>query len=323
MNNPRARVTTQLLQRRARDLKRHLPAAAGGDDHAVHQARVATRRLREAVPVLATGLKHSKAGKARRKIRRLTRALGTVRELDVTLHLLGDLAQSGEHPRTAIEEVRARVVGERDERRAAMLKRLDHVNTSKLDRRLASVAEALEKSDDEEWRGVLSTRLLKRSKRLSKAIDDAGHMYAADRLHAVRIAAKKLRYGLELAADGGVPGAAPLLRPIKRTQDVLGRLHDLQILQHHIAAVQAAPGAERPGMHEALESLARHVEDECRHLHGRYLMSAGTLRQACTVIETTLVAEVQRPRVQSRRPLKMKKMTLAAKPSAAAAAGRR
>ena len=59
------------------------PAAVAGDDLAVHQARVTSRRLREAVPVLATGLTGSKAGKARKKIRRLTRALGSVRELDV------------------------------------------------------------------------------------------------------------------------------------------------------------------------------------------------------------------------------------------------
>ena len=69
-----------------------------GDDNGVHQARVTSRRLREAVPVLATGLKGSKAGKATRKIRRLTRALGTVRELDVTLTLLDELAQSPEVP---------------------------------------------------------------------------------------------------------------------------------------------------------------------------------------------------------------------------------
>ncbi len=40
-------------ERRARALKRHLPAAIGGDGIGVHQARVASRRLREAVPVLA------------------------------------------------------------------------------------------------------------------------------------------------------------------------------------------------------------------------------------------------------------------------------
>ena len=45
-----------LLLRRARELERHLPPAVAGDDVGVHQARVASRRLREAVPVLAIGL---------------------------------------------------------------------------------------------------------------------------------------------------------------------------------------------------------------------------------------------------------------------------
>ena len=81
MNTRTPRVTTLLLQRLSRALKRHLPKAVAGDDGGVHHARVTSRRLREAVPVLATGLKGSKAGKARRKIRRLTRALGTVRDL--------------------------------------------------------------------------------------------------------------------------------------------------------------------------------------------------------------------------------------------------
>lgn len=318
MNNPRPRVTTQLLLRRARALKRHLPAAAAGDDHGVHQARVATRRLREAVPVLATGLKHSKAGKAARKIRRLTRALGTVRELDVTLQLLGHLAQAGTLPRTALEEVRARVMTERDERRAVMLERLGHVKSAKLERRLASVADALQASTDDGWRRVLSSRLLKRSKRLGKAVAEAGQLYAPDRLHEVRIAAKKLRYGIELAADGGVRAAAPLLRPIKRAQDLLGQLHDLQVLQGHVAAVQAGPAADRPGMHAALEAITRHIEESCRHLHGRYLMTATTLNDVSVLVESKVVGELARPR--ARRPLKM---TLRSKPAAAAAAGRR
>ena len=64
MNTRSPRVTTLLLQRLARTLERHLPAAVAGDDTGVHQARVTSRRLREAVPVLATGLEGSKAGKA-------------------------------------------------------------------------------------------------------------------------------------------------------------------------------------------------------------------------------------------------------------------
>ena len=40
MNRRAPRVTTLLLQRRARALARHLPAAVAGDDRGVHQARV-------------------------------------------------------------------------------------------------------------------------------------------------------------------------------------------------------------------------------------------------------------------------------------------
>ena len=318
MNDSDARVTTRLLQQRARALKRHLPAAVAGDDHAVHQARVATRRLREAVPVLSTGLKQGKVRKAGRKIRRLTRALGGVRELDVTLHLLDELARDGAVPRTALEDVRAHVVAERDRSREVMIARLHDVNADKLQRRLASVAEALEESDDDAWREVLGTRMLKRSRKLRAAIDEAGQMYVPDRLHAVRIAAKKLRYTLELAADSGATTAAPLVRTIKRAQDLLGRLHDLQILQTHVAAVQAGPGTARPGMHQALESVARYVEDACRHLHGRYLGSAGTLRELCEAIPVKVVPQLEKPR--ARRPLKM---GLARKSASATAGGRR
>src|SRR3954469_10813974 len=129
----------RLLDRRSRALKRQLAAAIAGKDAGVHQARVASRRLREAVPVLTEGLHHTKGGKAQRKIRKLTEALGTVRELDVALHLIDELAERPAVPRPALAEVRAQVIEEREARRAVMLKRLDEVNSEKLERRLLTV----------------------------------------------------------------------------------------------------------------------------------------------------------------------------------------
>jgi CHAD domain-containing protein len=52
----------------------------------VHQARVASRRLREALPVLRASVHQSRLGRVRRQVRRMTRALGPVRELDVALY---------------------------------------------------------------------------------------------------------------------------------------------------------------------------------------------------------------------------------------------
>ncbi|MEP6917459.1 MAG: CHAD domain-containing protein [Acidobacteriota bacterium] len=227
MNSRAPRRTSLLLERLARALDRQLPAAIAGDDKGVHHARVASRRLREAVPVLATGLPGHHGAKARRKIRRLTCALGTVRELDVTLSILDELAHSETSFRTAVEDVRTFVVAERDGRRTEMLHRLERVDAAKLGRRLASVSAALKEAVDEPWRKALSARLLTRGRRLGAAIDAAGHLYDPERLHAVRVAAKKLRYGLELAADSGTRQAAPLVRQIKKAQDMLGRLHDL------------------------------------------------------------------------------------------------
>lgn len=321
MNARASRPTTRLLQRLSGALKRHLPKAIDGDDRAVHQARVTTRRLREAVPVLATGLKSSKSGKARRKIRRLTRALGTVRELDVTLALLDELARSTHVPRTAVEDVRARVIEERDARRKVMLERLDAVNVEKLDKRLQSVGAALDDATAEPWRKALATRLLGRVRSLSAAMDAAGHMYAPEHLHAVRIAAKKLRYGLELAADSGVEEAAAHVRTIKRAQDMLGKLHDFQVLQRHVAAVQSAPPASRPQSREALEDLARHIEGQCRHLHGRYVALVPSLRELTAVVRKTIVPQLART-ARRPRPVKMG-LSRAALPGARSMAGDR
>jgi CHAD domain-containing protein len=130
MKRADTRLTTQMLQRQSRALKRHLPGAVKGDDRSVHQARVASRRLRESVPVLSAGLKGSKGNKARRKIRRLTGALGMVRELDVALKTVDELAQGGDVPRAAIDELRAHVLAERQKRRDAMLERLDAVDVN-------------------------------------------------------------------------------------------------------------------------------------------------------------------------------------------------
>ena len=298
MSSRSPKVTSLLLTRRARALHRYLPAAIAGDDIGVHQARVASRRLREAVPVFAGDLKHS--GKASRKIRRLTRALGTVRELDVSLHLLDELSASDDLSRPALQDVRLHVVEERDRRRETMLAQLAAVNAEKLESRLKALTEAVDLDDSQVWRQALATRLVDRARRLVTAIDEAGQLYAPERLHRIRIACKKLRYGLELAADSGVSPAAPLVRSLKRTQELLGRLNDLQVLQTHVAAVEAVP-VGRAVPHQGLAAIAGRIEEECRRLHGRYIAQSEALRVLGETVPSQIV-----PRLARRtRPIKM------------------
>lgn len=230
--------------------------------------------------MLTTGLKGSKSGKALRKIRRLTRALGTVRELDVTLGVLDELARADGVPRSAVEAVRARVVAERDHGREVMLKRFDRVNVDKLHRRLGSVADALEKSTGQEWRETLAARLVKRAQRLTAAMDEAGQMYSPERLHQVRIAVKKLRYAVELAVEAGGEKTSADLRTLKRAQDLLGRLHDRQVLVDRVRQIQAAASADLRAERE-LEAIVDTLENECRRLHARYVRDRASLADIC------------------------------------------
>jgi len=300
MNRRKTSVASRLLARRAAALKRHIPDAISGNSHGVHQARVASRRLREAIPVLASGIKGTKERKALGKIKRLTRALGTIRELDVTIEILDKLVAKDTLPRPALEAVRGLVVTKRDERRTVMIKRLEQVNQGKLERRLVAMGEVLVETESETWRDALGARMIKRSKALTTAMTQAGRMYAPEQLHQVRIAAKKLRYAMEIAHDTGVKSASAPVRTLKRVQDTLGRLHDLQVLQTHVAAVQAQ-AAERSLPDAWLAIVGRALEDECRHLHAGYVAAIPKLTDLIEQARTSVVPEL----AQRARALKM------------------
>lgn len=243
-----------------------------------------------------------RAGKIRRKVRRITRALGSIRELDVTIGIIDALVRREAVPRLALEHVRAAVLREQERHLGTMVRRLEKVNAAKLDRRLETLAASLDGDASQGWRDALAARLARRAKRLKTAIERAGQMYEAERLHAVRIAAKKLRYGLELAAESGARAAVRPLRVIKRAQETLGRLHDLQVLQGFTAAAQAEP-SETPIPDNGLGILSRLLEDECRHLHARYLNSVPALLAALEAVRTEVIPQVVAPR--RRRAVKM------------------
>lgn len=264
--------------------------------------------------MLTDGLDGPKAGKARRKMRRLTRALGSVRELDVTLHLLDELIEKPGVSRAAVHDVRAHVLEQREQRRAGMHARLDGVNTDKLARRLEAVRAALmQPAPGHNWRASLAARIAKRARRLERAIDAAGQIYGPEALHQVRIAAKKLRYAVEIANESGAAPAAATVRALKRVQETLGRLHDLQVLQHHVAAVAAAPrSAQRDAPDVGLSVLARRIEDECRHLHGRYITMLPVLHDALEHARHHVAVKLT-----TVRPSRAAKMTLPARRRAA------
>lgn len=258
-----------LLSPRLAALAAHLPHARRGSLKAVHQARVASRRLREILPIVGNVAGARRLRRAVRHVRAVTRALGPVRELDVTLALVGQLTASGPEATLAISSVRRLVAEERRRRRRAMLEVITPGRVARTLRAVQAVqARLAAATPDEEWRALLAARALARAGALGHAIADVGLLFDPARLHFVRIAAKKLRYALELVAEARLAKVAPLIPLLKKTQDQLGRLHDLGILLVFIHQADTEP---TPASRRSLAALREVLERECHKEHARYL----------------------------------------------------
>jgi CHAD domain-containing protein len=274
-----------------------------GDVEPLHQCRVATRRLRELLPLCTAGDTSAVAKKVRRHLGRIGRAMGEVRELDVALALVDEFADT--RP-VAVEHLRDHLRDARRAGRARMLKRLDGIKTAKVDRLLAEVSKGLAVAPKPEaFRQALAVRLVRRARRLREAVTAAGAMYVPDRVHAVRISLKKLRYALEFTRDSGLPRLATRVARLKQVQETLGRLNDLEALQRF---VREAPLGGRPDSTwvAALETFRRALERQCRQLHSRYVRRRLAVLSTCAAARQTASRMVKPPVTRARtRALKM------------------
>jgi CHAD domain-containing protein len=273
-----------LIRQRLQVLTRTLPAACSGNPEAIHQARVATRRLRAALPLLAkAGRKGRKLTKA---VTRLTRDLGHVRELDVALMDVDKLAADTVTPGEGVQLLRAALREQRQHLFVKMARRVQRVDLDRLQRKALAVAEdgqAHGRRVPADPRTVSATA--RRSKRravvLKAAIENAGGIYLPDRLHQVRIAVKKLRYVLEIGRELTRSRASARIRLLKSVQDTLGRMHDLEMLIMHIRALQGSDRAPTLKASADLDRMVRRLEMECRQLHVRYIGFKKKLLELC------------------------------------------
>lgn len=287
----------RLLHRRVRAFERALPEARGGDAAGVHKARVASRRVREALPVLLANMPAKKAKRLARGFRRITRALGPVRELDVTLGVLEAAAERFPDETGSLRAFAEVLHAERDRRQQEMLGRLENVDAERLVASLDSIAGMAPLQPpvvaQSVSRAVLAVRIVRRVRKLQEGVTAAGALYAPEPLHAVRIATKKLRYALELAHELRLLPSRRPLRQLERVQDTLGSLHDLQVLVDRLAGAQA-----REPLTEAapadLSRVAAAIDDECRRLHAEYVAGRDRLTAAVEeALETVTAAPVR------------------------------
>jgi len=271
---------SQSLARRVEALAGHLEAALEGDERAIHQARVATRRLREIVPIVID-VDTGRGARLRRRLKRLTSALGPVRELDVALVLLASRAEGDKA--TAVEVLQEHLT---ERRRAAFEHLREAVDPGRARRLLVRLADLVEDLNlaSRRGRGGLPTRerrrlargVIDRARDLGIAVAEAGAILIVDRVHAVRIATKRLRYALELTGELRLARTASLVSSLRAMQDVLGQLHDLDVLRAEAAQLRTGLPPDSL-VAEDLERLSDDFLADIRLLHARYLRGARAL----------------------------------------------
>lgn len=275
-----SRRRSELLRSHLNAFTRLLHKVEGGDVRAIHRTRVASRRLRELVPVLE--LDPATCSRLMRDLRRATRALGRVRELDVTAQLLADLNEEPGELDAAVTLTSDRV------RKARRLVHAHEIQKGRLSTDLRQLGKRLERSfttldrrggrERRRWRWALEARIVRRAEALGVAIRDAGPFYLPEKIHEVRIALKKLRYAVELDAEARQT-SPPELRAFRRTQALLGNLHDRQRLVDRLREA-AITSADRR-VSRQLDRLIARFEDECRVFHARYVRQRQRILDAC------------------------------------------
>ena len=273
-----------LLRQRLTTLVEAMPAAQSGDMRSVHQARVATRRLREALPVLRKSVNGRALTRVRHQVRDMTRALGPVRELDVALAHLDELGSRSPISSRALGRVRQSISRERLARRREMLSTITPGKIEKLRYRLGEVSSGPEAPQTAGALEEAAVQVARRASRLAAAVHHAGGLYLADRLHAVRVATKKLRYALEVERELKRSRITARISQLKRLQDLLGLMHDFEILIDRTRKVQAELAASDRRLTTELDTLIRVLEAECRTGHASYMRRRASILKLCDTL---------------------------------------
>lgn len=260
-----------LVTRRAERLLTHVRGAQDGAARHTHEARVAARRLAEALALTGDA-----GQRLDRDVRALRRALGATRELDVARIVFDEAARRHRWSKLAEARVRKYLLVERKRRHQKVAPTLARISLSRLRRRIQAMGEYAAGVRARKLAPRVRKRVVARERELATAIKRAGAVYDIDRLHAVRLAVKKLRYTLEVAQEALGRRLAPRIKALKVQQGRLGDLHDLQVLVRHIRALEAGLVSARGPVAAALTEIRRDLDGKSRRLHGQWLKYSKT-----------------------------------------------
>lgn len=205
------------------------------DIEGVHSMRVATRRLRSALRDFMPLMDKRPSKRVRKELKKLADALGAVRDRDVAILALEKLQTEAET--ALIKEGIGKLLKERNDlRETARLnltetladRRLDDLQkrfTTTLDKAARQKNRKRTVSFNEAGREVVAAGL-------QDLLDLGASLYEpfkTEELHEMRIAAKRLRYAVELFVSCWGKRIAPFADEIADMQSFLGEAHDCDI----------------------------------------------------------------------------------------------
>lgn len=217
----------------------------GEDPEAVHQARVAARRLRALLRSFRPVLRRKAVGGLDvlgADLRRHGRLLGRVRDLDVLIERLGADADELDPPGCA--PVLARLGVERQAAFADLLLEMDSARYLALRDELAGLPEAeltRRGAATSPAADVLVPLVHREWARLEAAVAELGPAPEDVALHHVRILSKQVRYAAEATVADGPEGLASLAKGSARIQKVLGELNDASRATSWLEGLKATP----------------------------------------------------------------------------------
>ena len=211
-------------------LFRHEAAVRIGEDpEAVHQARVATRRLRSTLRTFRSLLEPEWTTRLRDELKWLADLLGAVRDADVLLaRLQGHLAALPEADAKAGQRLLRSLVEGREADRERLLGAMGEPRYATLldDLVAAAAAPALLPGADQPADEVMPPLVAKPWRKLRKTVRSAGPDPADEELHQIRIRTKRARYAAEAVEPVIGKPAERFADAAADLQDVLGDQHD-------------------------------------------------------------------------------------------------
>jgi len=238
-------------------------AEAARDDDAVHDLRVALRRLRTLLGPAREVYRKKKLRRVIRDLGRVGRAAGALRDEEVLLDTLSGL----ELPDATATELAAWMTHRASKERLLRTRLAERLRPPEGDGGRSTLDAALHRLESRVNSGkardadarALAARALDRAVERVRALAGAGVEDAA-MMHALRIRYKRLRYTAELFAPIVGERASQLARGAARMQKRLGDLHDFDEAVSQVERTRRLSDAARQALRDTLRVARAHAQ---------------------------------------------------------------